>query len=117
MHSNLASNQLTALPEMELFPNLTIFDLYNNNLAEIASSHFSTKPSLEWLRINYNQLTSLPDTIGSLSQLTYLVANNNLFTALPASLASLSLLTTLHFDSCRLFNVPPLGNKSSLLSL
>ena len=57
---------------------------------------------LTYLNLNYNQLTSLPESIGNLSNLEYLDLFYNQITSLPESIGDLSSLLYLMLSSNKL---------------
>ena len=61
---------------------------------------------IEVLSLNHNQLTTLPESIGNLSNLVGLAAENNQLTSLPESLWKLSNLTELHCNNNLIKNLP-----------
>jgi internalin A len=70
------------------------------------------------LNVSNNELTSLPDWLGNLTALTELKLSSNRLTALPASLGNLAALTKLHLDWNRLTALPAsLGNLAALTEL
>ncbi len=58
------------------------------------------------LHLQYNQLTTLPDTIGELTQLTTLHLNGNHLTTLPDTIGELTQLTSLHLRYNHLTTLP-----------
>ena len=74
--------------------------------------------SLNGLSLSFNQLTSLPEWLGNLTSLTYLDLSGNQLTSLPESLGNLTSLTTLNLRANGLTSLPEwLGNLTSLRGL
>jgi leucine-rich repeat protein SHOC2 len=70
------------------------------------------------LNISGNQLTTLPESIGSLIHLTILDLDENRFTKLPDSICNLSKLNILNLDDNQLIELPKnIGNLSKLNTL
>jgi len=65
-------------------------DLEYNQLTTLPES-FGNLSSLEYLYLSSNQLTTLPESIGNLSSLTYLYLYDNQLTTLPESFCNLSI--------------------------
>ncbi|KAM8924608.1 leucine-rich repeat-containing protein 27 [Pelodytes ibericus] len=80
--------------------------LEGNSLCCIPENLFHQLQQLVWLDLRYNELTSLPRTIGELSNLKYLLLEGNPITALPVELGDLSTLKALNLRHCPL-TFPP----------
>ena len=74
--------------------------------------------NLTSLNLGYNQLTALPESIGQLTNLTSLNLSHNKLIALPESIGQLTNLTSLNLDSKQLTALPEsIGQLTSLTSL
>ena len=70
---------------------------------------------LQYLYLNDNNLTSLPDTLGDLDDLLVITAVNNQIVSLPESISDLEKIQTIEFGTNAIGNVPEyIGNLSSL---
>jgi len=91
--------------------------LSRNNLKTIPDSVRDIK-SLEVLKMDYNELKELPETIGELENLIWLILNNNKIKTLPESIGNLHLLEELHVNRNQLIELPnSIGNLKSLVKL
>jgi len=73
----LNDNHLTALPDLARLVNLEYLNLDRNRLTVLPDS-LGALPSLRWLRLNNNRLTSLPHDLSGLSkslEVLYLMNN------------------------------------------
>eukprot|EP00079_Xenopus_tropicalis_P009025 XP_002932700.2 PREDICTED: leucine-rich repeat-containing protein 27 [Xenopus tropicalis] len=77
-----------------------------NALSSVPENLFIQLPCLVWLDLRYNQITSLPATIGEHRQLKYLLLEGNPIKALPVELGDLSTLKALNLRHCPL-EFPP----------
>ncbi|XP_071960738.1 leucine-rich repeat serine/threonine-protein kinase 2-like isoform X2 [Antedon mediterranea] len=80
---NLACNNLAHLPDQPLYlPHLRLLKLCRNSLTELPNKFLLHTKMLETLHVSDNQLTTLPDDLGSfMNQLTTVkLARNNLAT-------------------------------------
>jgi Leucine-rich repeat (LRR) protein len=72
----------------------TILDLSNMNLTEVPES-IGSLTQLTDFNLSNNELTSIPESIGSLTQLTWLYLCGNQLTSLPESIGFLTQLEPL----------------------
>lgn len=71
-------NQLTALPTLPASaPELKIFEIHKNRIAEAPDDYFKSTPALERLSIWGNALTALPSSLTSCSKLVGVQAQSN----------------------------------------
>jgi leucine-rich repeat protein SHOC2 len=88
----------------------------NNNLTSLPESIGNLR-NLSKLVLNNNQLTSLPESISNLTNLSELVLNNNL-TSLPESIGNLTNLSELVLNNNQLTSLPEsIGNLTNLSEL
>ena len=72
---------------------------------------------LNFLQISQAKLTSLPDTLGSLTNLTSLVLKGNNLTSIPSSLNNLTKLKLLDLSLNSLSSLPPIPSMTELTTL
>lgn len=95
---------------------VTTLNLSSSNLTDISGIEIFTE--LESLYISNNQITHLPDEIGTLSKLTALIAGSNALTSLPDSIGNLTNLKTLYLDNNAISSLPvSMGNLNKLTDL
>ncbi|KAM4702809.1 leucine-rich repeat-containing protein 27 [Rhinophrynus dorsalis] len=105
---DLSKKKLHYLSE-ELYtdnPDIKNMHLEGNALSSIPENFFIQLPYLVWLDLRFNQITSLPCTIGKHRQLKYLLLEGNPIKALPVELGNLSTLKALNLRHCPL-EFPP----------
>ena len=74
--------------------------------------------NLTYLNLHFNQITNIPETIGELTQLTEIYLENNLFGTLPESIGNLTNLITLNINENQLTSIPEnIGNLTGLEEL
>ena len=74
--------------------------------------------NLTYLNLHFNQITNIPETIGELTQLTEIYLENNLFGTLPESIGNLTNLITLNINENQLISIPEnIGNLTGLEEL
>lgn len=74
----LFGNQLTAMPTLGAsHPELKIFEIHKNNIADPADDYFAATPALERLSVWKNQLTTLPSSLTKCSSLVGVQAQEN----------------------------------------
>ena len=74
--------------------------------------------NLTYLNLHFNQITNIPETIGELTQLTEIYLENNLFGILPESIGNLTNLITLNINENQLISIPEnIGNLTGLEEL
>eukprot|EP01102_Stenamoeba_stenopodia_P020794 TRINITY_DN8237_c0_g1_i1.p1 TRINITY_DN8237_c0_g1~~TRINITY_DN8237_c0_g1_i1.p1 ORF type:complete len:970 (-),score=239.15 TRINITY_DN8237_c0_g1_i1:45-2954(-) len=79
---NLSTNRLTSIPTFA-FSSLTTLLMDHNQLTEFPSKSFSHMPKLVLLDLSHNALESVPKDIGTLSCLKSLRLDNNQISSLP----------------------------------
>jgi Leucine-rich repeat (LRR) protein len=95
----------------------TILDLSHLGLTTLPEM-IGSLSNLERLRLNNNQLTSLPETIGNLSKLKDLNLSINQLTSIPKEIGNLTNLEWLDLSFNQLTSIPvTIGNLSNLESL
>ncbi|CAG8447012.1 15253_t:CDS:10, partial [Dentiscutata erythropus] len=97
----LTKNQLTQFSLKETGPSLKELSLANAKLVALPNELFEHLESVQTLDISYNQLTSIPTTIGMLKNLTHLTCIYNTLRTLPNEISSLDSLYELdiHFNN------------------
>lgn len=92
---DLARLNLSTFPPLEkLAPHLEKLYLSYNQISEIPES-IGSFSKLEYLNLSNNRLSTLPDSIGTLQNLHMLFLNHNRLSSLPGSLGDLQNLRTL----------------------
>ncbi|AMP21062.1 hypothetical protein AZF37_07695 [endosymbiont 'TC1' of Trimyema compressum] len=117
----MTGNNLTSVPDLSNLTNLASLSLDDNALTTFPPSilNLSKLQSL-WLGdfAAGNQITSIPDNIGQLSNLTRLLLDSNKLTQIPATIYNLTNLTELSINNNQLASLPDnLGNLSKLTTL
>lgn len=98
-------------------PNETQIRLEGNEIKSIPSSIGQCR-QLQILRIRNNKIDSLPKEIENLKALSQLFLTNNLLTSLPSEIGSLVALTQLRIENNHLTELPKeIGNLSNLTHL
>ena len=117
-HLNLASNQLSSLPEcIGSLKSLANLDLSDNQIRELPKS-FSQLQALVYLDLGSNQLSFLSECIGSLKSLANLDLSDNQIRELPKSFGQLQALVYLDLESNQLSSLPEcIGGLESLIDL
>ncbi|XP_063818246.1 leucine-rich repeat-containing protein 27 isoform X2 [Pseudophryne corroboree] len=87
-------------------PDIKNLHLEGNALCSLPDGLFLHLPYLVWLDLRYNEITSLPVTIGKHRQLKYLLLEGNPIKTLPIELGDLSTLKALNLRHCPL-EFPP----------
>ncbi|KAJ2163147.1 cysteinyl-tRNA synthetase [Coemansia sp. RSA 552] len=104
---SLRSNKLTQCRLTNPAHTLVFLDLSRNQLTELSEEIFTSLPMIENLILDSNHIVSMPSTIGSLKNLTYLSCANNILSLIPIELARLENLATLDLHSNNLKLLPP----------
>lgn len=113
----LKKNLLTIVPlGVYRYTSICILDLSNNPLLHL-SEDISRLQSLEGLAICKCGLNMLPDSLGSLVNLTFLFAARNKLTFMPDSFTALSKMCRLDMGSNRLVNAPWIKHMTFLTHL
>jgi len=98
------SNLTQVPPQVATIPNLAYFQMFGCKLTSLPDFLFSM-PKLETLVVGDNQITEIPESIGT-SQLVALNIGYNKLTSIPDELASLSTLKNLSIRVNRVTNLP-----------
>jgi GTPase SAR1 family protein len=104
---DLFNNELSSLPrELGGLKNLTSLDLFNNELSSLPPELGQLK-SLTSLNLGSNQLNNLAPELGQLKSLYSLNLSSNPLSSLPPELEQLKSLTSLDLSSNPLGSLPP----------
>ena len=90
---------------VELLTHLESLNVNDNQLISLPNS-IGNLSNLVTLFVGENQLTSLPESIVNLTNLTSLVLQNNQLVSLPANIGQLSSLTDIYASENQLTNLP-----------
>jgi Leucine-rich repeat (LRR) protein len=115
----LSTIGLTRIPDdiFDGFTKLEWLSFSENQLTELPQS-IGTLTNLKELYLNDNQLTVLPNSISNLTNLEYLVLNDNQLTELPDSIGNLTKLKGIYLGDNELTKLPEsIGNLTNLEEL
>ncbi|MBS0585995.1 MAG: leucine-rich repeat domain-containing protein [Verrucomicrobia bacterium] len=116
-HLDLASNNLTELPEwLGDFRQLKNLDVSNNQITTFPT-RLGELTSLETLDARRNRITVLPEAISSLTALKHLVLSHNQLETIPAWVSRLTALSELILNGNRLRTLPDLAPTLSHLNV
>ena len=108
---------ISSIEGIEHFINLMDLDFDSNQLSTIPDS-IGSLTKLTDLSLVHNELVNLPDSIGNLTNLAYLALDYNRLETLPDSIGNLTKLFTLRLDFNQLLRVPDsIGNLTDLYFL
>uniref|UniRef100_A0A8C5LJC4 Leucine rich repeat containing 19 n=1 Tax=Leptobrachium leishanense TaxID=445787 RepID=A0A8C5LJC4_9ANUR len=103
------------------YPNLTVLNLENNNIASIPSKFFSGLSKLDILKLQNNLIEDIPDTaFEGLEQLKILDLSNNKISFFPSNVKLFQELTTLYLQNNNLTSLdisPMLEKLKSTLNI
>jgi leucine-rich repeat protein SHOC2 len=103
--------------ERAAFSKISELNFYHDCLTSLPES-IGSLTDLTKLYLSYNSLSSLPENIGNLINLTSLHLGNNKLTSLPNSIGNLSNLQRLYLYSNELTSLPEsIGNLSKLVEI
>jgi leucine-rich repeat protein SHOC2 len=112
---NMPQKGLTEFPPIQ--PAETQIRLDSNQISSIPSTLGQFR-QLQILRLRNNKIESLPGEIGNLNALTQLLLSNNLITKLPNEIGGLVSLTDLRIENNQLTELPKeIGNLPNLTHL
>jgi leucine-rich repeat protein SHOC2 len=113
----METSNLSCKIERGAFSRISELNFYHDCLTSLPSS-IGSLTNLTKLYINYNQLSSLPESIGNLTNLTILHISHNQLTMLPNSIGNLFRLQRLYLRHNQLTSLPEsIGNLSNLTEL
>ncbi|ESA34393.1 serine threonine protein kinase [Leptolyngbya sp. Heron Island J] len=99
------NNQFEEFPEvLAACPNLSMISFKGNKLKSISEDALS--PNIRWLILTNNQLTTLPSSIGKLSQLQKCMLAGNQLQSLPDELANCKKLELIRLAANQLQTLP-----------
>ncbi len=108
---------IDALIITKTYTKIHTLNLVNNQLTSLPNS-IGNLTQLQKLRLTFNHLTSLPDSIGNLTQLKTLSLGRNRLTSLPNSIGNLTQLQELYLRRNILTSLPnSIGNLTQLQEL
>jgi adenylate cyclase len=94
---------------------LTLLDVSYAKLSSLDAFDFSQLPALQTLKLDHNELRTLPDSLGELSHLIHLSCCDNKLVSLPSTIGLLQRLETLDAHNNSLTELPvSLWNCASL---
>lgn len=97
---------------------LTLLDVSYAKLSSLDTFDFSQLPALQTLKLDHNELRTLPDTLGDLSHLIHLSCCDNKLVSLPSTIGLLQRLETLDAHNNSLTELPvSLWNCASLIHI
>ncbi len=107
-HLDLSNNQYTGnIPlVIGLIPNLQSLALSHNTFRGFHTNFELNKLSIKYLHLNNNQLSVLPESLGTLENLQVLSLSTNQLWALPASFENLKNLNSLSLSQNKLQEIP-----------
>ena len=108
-------NQIATLPPLQNLKNLKHFQCYDNMLSDIENVFGNGNQSLELLNLSQNYISVLPDSIGSIPNLTYLDLERNRITNVPESLNRLKFLKFLFLGFNGITRLPAALSSASAL--
>ncbi|XP_051011849.1 leucine-rich repeat-containing protein 69 [Acomys russatus] len=104
---NMGNNLFEEVPEeLKHLKSLKKLHLFGNRICRIAPGVFDGLQELVLLNLNGNRLTSLPQEISRLRNLTYLSISHNKLTRIPTELCSLEHLSVLYLNYNQLMCIP-----------
>ncbi|CAF0815854.1 unnamed protein product [Adineta ricciae] len=100
-----ANNQFTELPAvLSQCPHIEIASFKSNCISTIPEHFFS--PTLRWLILTNNRITTIPSTIGQCTRLQKLMLAGNLLSQLPASMTQCTNLELLRLSANQFVSLP-----------
>ncbi|CAG8472117.1 27119_t:CDS:10 [Racocetra persica] len=102
----LSKNQLTHFSLKETESSLIELSLANANLVTLQNDLFERLLSVQKLDLRNNKLTSIPTTVGLMTNLTHLTCISNTLRTLPSEICSLVSLHTLDIHFNHLVSLP-----------
>lgn len=97
---------------------LTLLDVSYAKLSSLDAFDFSQLPALQTLKLDHNELRTLPDSLGELSHLIHLSCCDNKLVSLPSTIGLLQRLETLDAHNNSLMELPvSLWNCASLIHI
>jgi serine/threonine protein phosphatase PrpC/Leucine-rich repeat (LRR) protein len=102
----LAKSEISGILDFELPPNITTFDVSDNQITELSERFVASIVRLQTFRITDNQIALLPDCFPASAAVSKFFVDHNVLETLPASLLHTKHLELLSCSSCRLRQIP-----------
>eukprot|EP00124_Ichthyophonus_hoferi_P003498 Ihof_evm2s306 gene=Ihof_evmTU2s306 len=103
---DLGSNLLSEFPNLSSCLHLITIDLSSNQITTINDAAVASVKSVKTLKLQYNQLRFLPDSIGWLLKLQRFYVHCNQLTSLPSTISNMIALQELNVSENHLTSVP-----------
>lgn len=114
-HNDITFLKFTPSSPPQISHTLTLLDVSYAKLSSLDAFDFSQLPALQTLKLDHNELRTLPDSLGELSHLIHLSCCDNKLVSLPSTIGLLQRLETLDAHNNSLTELPvSLWNCASL---
>lgn len=117
-HNDITFLKFAPSSPSQISHTLTLLDVSYAKLSSLDAFDFSQLPALQTLKLDHNELHTLPDSLGELSHLIHLSCCNNKLVSLPSTIGLLQRLETLDAHNNSLTELPvSLWNCASLIHI